>query len=94
LDTWQQKGFQSHIQQLAEKQITEMIFVDTLAHHENLFASDEDIKSYINLMNRPRMKEFIYFDPPSFKSQGQELPIPTEELRRICLREKTINHII
>ncbi len=89
-----QKDFQNHIQKLAEKQVVETVFIDKLAYHENLSVSDEDIKGYLNLINRPRMKEFIYFDLPSFKIQGQELPIPTDELKRTCLREKAINYTI
>lgn len=89
-----QKDFQHQIQKLAEKQVIETLFIDKLAYHENLTVSDDDIKGYLNLMNRPRMKEFIYFDLPSFKMQGQEYPIPTEELKRICLREKAINYTI
>ena len=89
-----QKDFQNHIRSLAEKQVIEMIFVDRLAYHENLQVSDDDIKGYLNLTNRHRMKEFIYFDLPSFKIQGQEVPVPTEELKRICLREKAINYVI
>lgn len=89
-----QKNFQNQIRKLATKQITEMIFIDKLAYHENLSVSDDDIKGYLNLLNRPRMKEFIYFDLPLFKIQGQEMPIPAQELKRICLREKAINYVI
>ena len=89
-----QKNFQNHIQKLAQKQTTEMIFIDKLAYHENISITDDDIKGHLNLMNRPRMKEFIYFDLPSFKIQGQEVPIPAEELKRACLREKAINYVI
>ena len=89
-----QKDFKKQMQQLAEKQIKEYIFLDQLACHENIQATDQDIKSYLNLTNRPRTKEFIYFDPPVTKIQGQELPMPTELLRQYCLREKTLNHII
>ena len=89
-----QKNFQDQIRKLATKQTTEMVFIDKLAYHENLSVTDEDIKGYLNLLNRPRMKEFIYFDLPLFKIQGQEMPIPAEELKRICLREKAINYVI
>ncbi len=89
-----QKNFQNQIHKLAQKQATETIFIDKLAYHENLSISDEDIKGYLNLMNRPRMKEFIYFGLPSFKIQGQEVPIAAEELKRTCLREKAINYVI
>lgn len=89
-----QKNFQEHIRKLAEKQCMETIFIDKLAYHENLTVSDDDIKGYLNLSNRPRMKEFIYFELPSSKIQGQEVPIATEELKRTCLREKAINYVI
>ncbi len=89
-----QKDFQEQVHKLAKKQITEMIFLDKLAYHENLTVSDDDIKGFINLSNRPRMKEFIYFDIPLFKSQGQAAPVPAAELKRACLREKAINFII
>ncbi len=89
-----EKDFDTHVRNLAEKQVIETIFIDKLAYNENLTVTDEDIKGYLNLTNRHRMKEFIYFDIPSFKIQGQEAPIPSEELKRICLREKAINYVI
>lgn len=89
-----QKNFQDQIRKLAIKQTTEMVFIDKLAYQENLYVSDDDVKGYLNLLNRPRMKEFIYFDLPLFKIQGQEMPIPSSELKRICLREKAINYVV
>ena len=89
-----QKDFLQQIHELAKKQIIETIFIDKMAYHESITVTDDDIKGYLNLSNRPRTKEFIYFDTPSFKIQGQEVPIPTEELRRFCLREKAINYAI
>ncbi len=89
-----QKDFTQRVQQLAEKQVREMVFLDQLAYEEKLTATNEDIRQYLNLNNRPRTKEFIYFDPPITKQQGQEIPISTFELQLHCLREKTINHII
>lgn len=89
-----QKSFLSNIQKLAEKQTRETIFIDQFAYHENIDVSHEDIKGYLNLLNRPRTKEFIYFQTPSSTIHGQEVPIPTEEIKRTCLREKAINHAI
>lgn len=89
-----EKDFEAHVRNLAEKIVAETIFIDKLAYTENVSITDEDIKGYLNLTNRHRMKEFIYFDIPSFKIQGQEAPIPAEELKRICLREKAINYVI
>lgn len=89
-----QKDFGHRIRQLAEKQVKEAIIIDRLAYHENISITNQDIKNYLNLTNRHRMKEFIYFTMPSFKIQGQEVPIPCEELKRTCMREKAINHVI
>jgi len=89
-----QSDFDLRLRQLAIKQVKEAVFVDALAYHENLVVTDQDICCYLNLMNRPRMKEFLYFSLPSFKIQGQEMPIPGEQLKRVCMREKALNHAI
>lgn len=89
-----QKDFKYQVQQLAEKQAREIMFLDQLAFYENLPLVPNDIKGYINLTKRPRMKEFLYFDPPNSKLDGQETPIYEEYLKLACLREKTLNHII
>ena len=89
-----QKDFKERVHQLAEKQACEMILLDQLAYHENIMVTNQDVKYYLNLINRPRTKEFIYFDPTITKVFGQEIPLASEELKRICLREKTLNHII
>jgi FKBP-type peptidyl-prolyl cis-trans isomerase (trigger factor) len=89
-----QKDFKERIRQLAEKQTKEAILIDQIAYHEKITISDQDIKGYLNLLQRPRMKEFIYFKYPLIKLDGQEVPIPEEELKRTCLREKTLNFIL
>lgn len=89
-----QKDFDTRVRQLAEKQVKECILIDQIAFNENLSVSQQDIKSYLSLTNRPRTKEFIYFDPPVTKIRGQETPIPEALLHTICMREKTLNYII
>ncbi len=89
-----QPDFHDQVRRLAEKQVTEMVFADQLAYHENISVNHADLKSYLNLTNRPRMKEFIYFDLPATKIQDQEMPISTEDLKRTALREKMLNYAI
>lgn len=89
-----QKDFKDAVRDLAEKQMREEIFLDQLAHEENINVSPLDIKCYLNLTKRARTKEFLHRDPPMTKIRGQEVPISAQELNRVCLREKTINHII
>lgn len=89
-----QRDFKERVYQLAEKQTKECILIDQIAYAENIHANKQDIECYLNLTKRPRMKEFIYFDPPTTKIEGKERPVPEEEIRYACLREKTLNHII
>lgn len=89
-----QKDFKKYVRQLAEKQTREMLLLDQLAYDENIDVSNQDVKHYLNLIKRPRTKEFIYFDPPISKLRGQEILFPNQELKQACLREKTLNHMI
>ncbi|CAN5125425.1 hypothetical protein BH09DEP1_BH09DEP1_8540 [soil metagenome] len=89
-----QKDFKDTVRELAEKQSREEIFLDQLAYEEDLQITPNDIKNYLNLTKRPRTKEFLHFDPPVIKARTQGFPILNHELSAICLREKTLNHII
>lgn len=89
-----QNDFKEKIKQLAEKQLKETIIIDTIAYQENIQVSHKDVVSYLNLIKRPRTKEFIYFILPDTKHNSQEVPLPEEILKQQCLREKTLNYII
>jgi FKBP-type peptidyl-prolyl cis-trans isomerase (trigger factor) len=89
-----QNDFKEKIRLLAEKQIKEAIITDTIAYQENIQVTHSDIITYLNLIKRPRTKEFVYFGIPSTKIKGLEIPLSTENLKQYCLREKTLNHII
>lgn len=88
-----QPDFKDAVRELAEKQAREEIFLDQLAYEEKIDVSSTDIKNYLNLYRR-RTKEFLHFNLPLTKIRGQEHPILNEELSQVCLREKTLNHII
>ena len=89
-----QSNFKDYLAKLAHKQVQEMVIADTVAYNENLSVSLEDVHTYLNLTNRPRTKEFVYFEPPETKINGQETPIPDRMLQYCCLREKALNHVI
>ena len=89
-----QGDFQEKVRKLATKQVREAIFIHQLGCFEGITTSTEDVKGYLNLTKRPRTKEFIYFEPPSTKYLGQELPVSAAFLEQYCLREKTLNHAI
>ena len=89
-----QPDFRDKIKTLAEKQVKEDVFINQLAFHENIGITNADIKGYLNLGNRPRTSEFIYFEPPATKFLGHEVPISSALLVQCCLKEKTLNHAI
>jgi len=89
-----QKDFQFWVRQLSEKQVKESLLIDQLIYHENIHVTHDDIVNYLNFDKRPRMKEFIYFNLPETKRDGQEAPISANALARICAREKAINYVI
>ncbi len=89
-----EKSFQRTFEQLAERQVKESILIDQIAFDERLDASHDDIRYYLNLTKRQRMREYIHFKLPCTKIRGQEAPIITQELTQSCLREKTLNYLI
>ena len=89
-----QKDFNFWVQQLAEKQVKETLFIDQLIYRENIVVNNEDIINYLNLDKRSRMKEFLYFTLAGLKHYDQEIPVAAHELHRVCAREKAINYII
>ncbi len=89
-----QNDFMDKIKVLATKQVKEDILMTQLAMHEELEVTSEDIKWYLNLMKRPRMREFIHFQIPSTKTQGQEFPLSQSILGQYCLKEKALNYAI
>lgn len=89
-----QRDFREYVHKLAEKQIKERVILDQLAHREGITAEHEDIKNYLNLTKRSRMKDFIYFEHPDTRIDSREMPISSELLKQTCLREKTLNYII
>lgn len=89
-----QHDFEEKIKILAQKQLKEATFVDALSHAEHVNVTDQDILGYLNLLKRPRTKEFLYFRLPESQVNECEVPIAHETLYRTCLREKTLNHAI
>lgn len=89
-----ENNFKDIIKQLAIKQSKEIMLIDQLSHRENIKISNLDVRGYLNLIKRARTKEFIYFNLPQTKIQGQEMPLAGELLKKACLREKTLNHVI
>ncbi len=88
-----QKDFMFQIEQLAEKQLREEILIDHLALTEGTTVTPRDIHNYLSLLNTERLKEFVYFKPALDALEDPSTPLHPTLLKRIVLREKTLNHI-
>lgn len=89
-----QTDFDHKVRLLAEKQVRENLLIDYFALQENINIDDTDVFNYLNLTKRPRTKEFIHFLHPEIRANEEESPIPHESLKYLCIKEKTINHIL
>ena len=56
--------------------------------------TQDDIKGLLNLTQRPRTKEFLYFPFIRTEHEGRQVPIDHQAIYNVCLKEKTVNHII
>ncbi|MFA5999108.1 MAG: hypothetical protein WC747_03775, partial [Candidatus Babeliales bacterium] len=70
------------------------VVAEYVGYQDNLTVSPQDIKAILQITQRSRLKDFLYF--PFLKTQlnGQEFPVEGESLVQFCLREKSVNHII
>ncbi len=86
--------FEHHVSNMAKRQLLDGVVAEFIGYQDNIAVNHNDIKTVLQLTQRPRLKDFLYF--PFIKSQlnGQEFPIEHESLHNFCLREKSINHII
>ena len=89
-----QRDFATNVCKLALRQLNEIILADYIGFQEQLEVDQNDLKAYLNLTLRPRTREFIYFKHAAINTNEQEWPIPSEMLKTMCLKEKTINHIL
>lgn len=89
-----QKDFNKNVQNLAIRQLQELVLTDYIAFQESINVDENDLKNYLNLTLRPRANEFIYFKHSAINPNEQEWPIPAELLKSMCLKEKTLTHIL
>lgn len=86
--------FDSHVFNMAKRQLLDKVVAEHIGYQDNIAVTHNDLKAILQLTQRPRLKDFLYF--PFIKTQlnGQEFPIEHESLHQYGLHEKAINHII
>ncbi|MCX5923834.1 MAG: trigger factor [Candidatus Dependentiae bacterium] len=90
----QDREFDAQVTSMAKRQLLDSVVAEYVGYQDNLTVSQQDIKAILQITQRSRLKDFLYF--PFMKTQlsGQEFPVEGESLAQFCLREKSVNHII
>lgn len=86
--------FKNKVERLASKQVEDLCLIDFIAFQEKIEATDGDIKLYLNILQRNRLKEFIYFDLPKIKKNETSALVSKEILMATVRREKTLIYLI
>ena len=86
--------FEENLNSMATRQILDNVVVESIAYQDNINIHHNDIKTVLQLTQRLRFKDFLYFPFLSSQVEGQEFPVEYESLYHYTLKEKTVNHII
>jgi hypothetical protein len=86
------KYFNENVNKFATEQLSEIAVIDYLTAKENIKVNPKEIILYLNMLQRNRLKEFLYFDRHYIKSLKNCI-IPCEIIEKMSLREKTLKHI-
>ena len=85
-----QRDFTDKIKQFACKQVGELCIADALATQENIEVQKNDVLFYMHILQRPRLRDFIYFDLPESKNGEQEALVPHAKIVEMIRREKAL----
>ncbi len=84
------KDFNDNVRIFVSKNISENVLIDHISKIKKVKVLDEDVCLYFNILQRKRIKDFIYFDNFFVFSRFEEVAIPHEIVLKLVLREKTI----
>lgn len=89
------KNFEVNIKRLACAQIMEKILVDYFIALFDVELSDCLIYSYLNILQRHRLKDFLYFDFAHVSDNFYcTMPIHNSVIEHAALREKTVDFLM
>jgi hypothetical protein len=86
------KNFNDSVRAFVSKNITESALVDHISKIRNIKITDDDVCLYFNILQRKRIKDFIYFDSSFVFSLCEEVAIPHEIALKLALREKALHN--
>lgn len=88
-------NFDTNIKKLSCRQSMEKILVDYLIFFYKLESSSQLLYWYMNILQRPRLKEFLYFDANYlYDTHHKSQLIQNVFIEQIALRERVIEYMI
>lgn len=88
-------NFSLNIKRLACCQAMEKILVDHFIYVYNIQSSKKLLYWYLNILQRNRLKDFLYFDISHvYDNSNKSIPINNSVIEQMALREKLIEYII
>jgi FKBP-type peptidyl-prolyl cis-trans isomerase (trigger factor) len=90
-----EKNFSFNLKKLACSQAMEKILIDHFIHIFSISSTKALLYTYLNLLQRNRLKEFLYFDFfHTYDNSHCSFPLHNCELEHIACREKAIDFLI
>ena len=88
-------NFLSNIKKLACRQAMEKILIDYLAYKSKIKNDTDTIYGYLNILQRHRLKDFLYFDIAHLYDNTMKfVPIFHHVIIQMATREKAIEYLI
>lgn len=88
-------NFSLNIKRLACRQAMEKIIVDHFIYIYNVMTSKNLLYWYLNILQRNRLKDFLYFDISHvYDNSNKSIPINNSIIEQMALREKVIELLI
>lgn len=88
-------NFDLNIKRLSCRQSIEKILIDHFISAFNISSSPALLYWYVNILQRNRLKEFLYFDVNHlYDNSNKFIPIHNAVLEQMALREKTVEFLI
>lgn len=88
-------NFLSNIKKLACRQAMEKILIDYLIYKYKIKSEAVPIYTYLNILQRHRLKDFLYFDTAHlYDSTMKFVPIFDHTITQMALRERAIEYLI
>jgi hypothetical protein len=88
-------NFALNIKRLACRQAMEKILVDHFIHVYNILSNKNLLYWYLNILQRNRLKDFLYFDISHvYDNSNKSIPINNSIIEQMALREKVIELLI